>query len=290
MSSNHEFRGRDLRGTSFRDQDLNGADFGEADVRGVDFTDATLVNADFTDAKLGVRPLTATLLLLAALAISVTAGVMIGFFADTIRDGTISSDWRDKLAGWLLVVIVITFFGVLIARGIRHAMWATLMVLVIVLAVDMVLVYSIARELRLVNAAWLVGLLLLSALAAVAGVLGRIVGGTFGAWSIGIVAVLGGLAAGRAHGGIAAIIVSMLLVYLSRRALKLDKRDRALRKLAHRIVTRRGTRFTGADISGANFTGTLVAQVDASHATLDGATWDHGKGPHTYKADDTSAV
>ena len=52
-------------------------------------------------------------------------------------------------------------------------------------------------------------------------------------------------------------------------------------------MTRRGTRFSGADVSGADFTGTLLAQADVFHATLDGATWDAGKGPVTYVPDES---
>jgi uncharacterized protein YjbI with pentapeptide repeats len=49
---------------------------------------------------------------------------------------------------------------------------------------------------------------------------------------------------------------------------------------------RRGTRFTGADISGVDFTGMLAAHADATDATLAGATWEQGKGPRTFRADD----
>jgi uncharacterized protein YjbI with pentapeptide repeats len=155
-----------------------------------------------------------------------------------------------------------------------------------VVVIDFTVVYSIAGEIRFLNAATLVGLLLLFSLASLAGVLGRIVGGSFGAWSIGIIAVLGGLAAGRANGGIAAVVVSLLLVLVSKRALKLDERDRPLWQLAARIVTRRGTRFSGADVSGADFTGTKPALSDASHVTLEGAIWETGKGPTTQAPDD----
>jgi MFS family permease len=286
VASGRDFQGRDLRGESFQGQNLTGADLSNADVRGADFGGATLVNAKFTNARLGLQPITGGLILLAALAISVSAGIMVGYFADTVRERAIAPDWRDKLGGWLLVLIVIVFFGVLIFRGARQAIPASLIVLAVVVAVDFGLVFSVAGEIRFLNALRLMGLLLLFGVAALAGVVGRIVGGTFGAWSSGIVAVLGGFAAGRAHGGIAAIIVSMLLVFISKRALKLDERDRSLRKLAHRIVTRWGTRFAAADISGADFSGTLIAQVDASHATVAGATWKKGKGPPTYREDD----
>jgi len=287
LPADNDFHSRDVRGASFREQDLTGADFSEADVRGADFSDARLVGATFTGARIGVRPLTGAVILVVALAASVAAGVMVGYFADTIRDRATASDWRDVLSGWLLVAIVFVFFGFLILKGVRQAARAALIVLVVALVVDVILVVSIAGEVRFLNGVWLIGLLLLFGLAALAGVLGRIVGGAFGAWATGFVAVLGGIAAGRAHGGLAAIAVSLLLVFVSKRALKLDERDRPLRELANRIVTRRGTRFSGADVSGADFTGTLLAQADVSHAMLDGATWDAGKGPMTSTADDS---
>ena len=276
-----DFSGRDLRGKSFRDQDLTGADFSAADVRGADFSNARLVGADFTDARLGVRPATGWLILAGALLISVAAGVVIGFFAETTRERATSSDWQDLLGGWSLVVIVVVFFAIFIRKGVRQALRVFAIVFIVALVLDFILVFSLG-EVRLERGLPLIGLLLLLAPAAVAGVLGRIVGGTFGGLAIAIVAILGGLAAGRADGGLAAIVMSVLLVLVSKRALKLDDRDRPLHQLAHRIVTRRGTRFTGADVSGADFTGTLLAQADFSHATLDSATWEAGKGPVTF--------
>jgi hypothetical protein len=279
MPTDLVFRGLDLRGKSFRDQDLTGADFSSADVRGADFTDARLVQANFSDARLGVRPLTGLLILVGALLVSIAAGVTIGYLADAGRDRATSSDWRDILAGSLLALVVVVFLAFLVLKGVRQALRAFLIVFIVVIVVDLVVVFLFAGELRLREGFPLIGLLLLFGPATVAGVLGRVVGGAFGGWAIAIVAVLGGLVAGRAEGGLAAIVVSVLLVLVSKRALKLDERDRPLRQLAHRIVTGRGTRFTGADISGADFTGTLVAQSDVSHATLDGATWERGKGP-----------
>lgn len=287
MAAENDFRGRDLRGESFRDRDLTGADFTGSDVRGADFGNARLVDAKFTDALLGVRPLTGGLILSAAFIVAVAAGIMIGFFANTIRTGITASDWRDNLGSWLLLTLAAVFFGFLIAKGLRHALWASLIALIVVVAGDFILVYSVAGELRLLNALRLLGVLLAFGLAALAGVLGRIVGGAFGAWAIGLVAVLGGIAAGRADGGVAAVIVSGLLVYISRRALKLDDRDRALRRLAHRIVTRRGTHFNGADISNADFRGTLIAESGVTHATLNDSTWENGKDPITSDHDVT---
>jgi uncharacterized protein YjbI with pentapeptide repeats len=92
-------------------------------------------------------------------------------------------------------------------------------------------------------------------------------------------ALMVSVAAGRAHGGIAAIVVSMPLVFISRRALKADERDRPLRYVAHRIVTHRGTRFAEADVTRATFAGTTLTHSDTSGAVLDDAVWEPGRGP-----------
>ena len=122
-------------------------------------------------------------------------------------------------------------------------------------------------------------MLLLFGPAAIAGIIGRVVGGVFGTWAIAIVSVVGGLAAGRAQGGLAAVVVTIVLMLIAKRALALDDRDLLGRKLAQRILSRYGTHFTGADVTRANFTGTVLNQADFSNAVLDGAVWDKGKGP-----------
>jgi hypothetical protein len=113
----------------------------------------------------------------------------------------------------------------------------------------------------------------------VAGILGRVVGGVFGGWAIAIVSVTGGLAAGRVNGGLAAVVVTIILMFVSKRALEADDRDLLSHRLAQRIMARFGTKFTGADLTGANFADTALAQADLSEAVLDGAVWDKGRGP-----------
>lgn len=75
-------------------------------------------------------------------------------------------------------------------------------------------------------------------LAIVAGMLGRVVGGVFGIWSVVLVAVLGGLAAGQSNGGIAGVVVAVSLAVISKRAVRGDPRDRTLRRVAHRLIGR----------------------------------------------------
>lgn len=101
-------------------------------------------------------------------------------------------------------------------------------------------------------------LLMVLCLAMLAGILARVVGGVFGSWSIALVAVLGGLASVRAHGGVAGIVVALGLVTISKRAVRGDEEDRSLMRLAHRLTGRWGTQFIGADLTGAASPGSMV--------------------------------
>jgi hypothetical protein len=160
-----------------------------------------------------------------------------------------------------------------------------LITVALIIAIDFAVVQIFAGEIRFRNSYPLIGLLLLFLPAAIAGMLGRIVGGMFRPWALALVAVVGGLAAGRVGGALLAFPVSILLVYISKRALKGDSRDGALRDFAHRIVTQRATRFTGADVSGVDFSGTLLTHSDVSNAILEGAVWDEGAGPQLRTGD-----
>jgi hypothetical protein len=281
MATPLEYEGQDLRGESFRGKDLDGANFTEADLRGADFSNSSLVEAKFINARLGVRPLAASVILGSALMVSIAAGVAIGLFAEATREQMTSSDWRDILAGLLLAGAIAVFLALFFTRGVSTASRAFVITIVVIVLLDFAVVFVLAGEIRFRNAVPLIGLLVLFVPAATAGVLGRIVGSSFGAWAIGFVAAAGGAAAGRAHGGAAAVVVSVVLIIISRRALKGDLRDRPMRYVGHRIVTHWGTRFTTADVSRADFTGAATHQSDLFDAVLDGAVWEDGQVPLT---------
>ena len=278
MSVETNYHRRDLRGRSFRSEQLDGADFSGADLRGGDFSNASLVEADFTNARIGVRPLAGALILIGAMLVSVVAGVVVGLLADGMQQRLTSTDWQDLLGGIILLALIVLFFYMLIKHGIERALKIFLVVVVVAVALDFIVV-AIFGEPRYRDGLPVIGLILMFGPAAVAGIMGRVVGGVFGSWAIGIVAVLGGLAAGRVHGGITAIVVTIVLVLVAKRALKAEDRDLLSRRFASRIMARYGTHFAGANLTRANFAGTALSQADVSEAVLDGAVWDEEKGP-----------
>jgi len=278
LTEKDNYHGQDLRNRSFAGAALDGADFSGADVRAAGFSGASLVDADFTNARIGVKPLTGALILIAAMLVSVLAGVVVGLLADGMEQRITSAEWQDLLGGIILLALIVLFFYMLMKHGIVRALKMFLIVVVIVVAIDFVIVL-IFGEPQYRDGLPVIGLLLMFGPAAVAGIMGRIVGGVFGGWAIAIVSVIGGLAAGRVNGGLAAIVVTVVLMLVAKRALKADDRDLLSRRLAQRIMARRGTNYTGADLTRATFAGTALTQANLAEAVLDGAVWDEGTGP-----------
>jgi hypothetical protein len=263
----HRFRGRSLAGADFSGADLRGADFSGADLRGADFHGATF----------GVAPRVGAVLLGAAIAISIAAGVTIGWAADQIRGQVNGDQWDEVAGGGSIVFVLLAFVGLIFWRGFDTAIKATVVLYFVVMAGNVI------ANLLWEDLEWsstLRGTLLLMTLflAILAGILGRLIGGVFGSWSIAVVAVLGGLASGQAHGGVAGIIVALCLVAISKRAIRGDRRDRSLLRLAHRFTGRWGTQFVDADLTGADFTDVDGRRCRVRGATLIDVTWDPGFG------------
>ena len=260
-------------GPSFRGRSLEGADFSGQDLRGADFTGADLRSAKFREAQFGVEPRVGIAMLALGLLASVGAGVAIGLVIDQTRDRLTAEQWDELAEGGSIGLILIVLVGLIFWRGFDVAVKVVAALYVAVLAVNIVanLLWDEVEWLVVLRATALIVFLVL---AITVGMLGRVIGGVFGAWSIALVAMLGGLASGQANGGIGGIVVAVSLVIISKRALRGDPRDRTLRRLAHWLVGRWGTRFVDADLSGADFTGTDASRCGVRGANLDGVMWD----------------
>lgn len=273
-----DYRSEDLRRRSFKGQSLESADFTAADLRGVDFSHARLAGASFRDARLGVSPLAGAAMLVGAIAVSVVTGVVAGQSINAVRERFGAEHWEDVAGAASISVVLVVFVAVMFWRGFDTAVKALLVASAIGLVASLI-IRLVAGSVDLVIIGRGIGLVLLIALAVISGILARVVGGSFGAWAIPLVALLGGLATGRAEGGLAGLVVMVALVLISKRALHADYRDRTLLDLAHRIVWKWGTRFAAADLTGVDFTGTRVEHSDLRGATTEGARWEHGRVP-----------
>lgn len=260
---------------SFRGRNLDGADFSGEDVRGADFTGASLRSADFTNAEVGVSQRVGAMILGVALLAAIACGLAIGWAVNQVRDRFTSDEWDQVTEGASLGFTLLLLLGLIIWKGFDLAIKVVAVVYVALVAILVVanLIADDFEWLALVRATALIVFLML---AIVAGMLGRVVGGVFGIWSVVLVAVFGGLATGQSEGGIAGVVVAVSLALISKRTVRGDPRDRTLRRIAHRMIRRWGTQFVDADLTGADFTGTDPTRCDARGATVDDVTWDPG--------------
>lgn len=275
---NPDPRNENLRGKSFAAQPLQAANFEGADLRGTDFTMADLTNASFRNARFGVAPAVGAVILAAAIALSLAFGVVAGFAIDAVRDRLYGEGWERTSSAAGILIILVVFVVVLFWKGLDVAIKTYLWTFAVVLAVSLV-IRLIWGHVDIAVAARGIGLALVLALAVLSGIVARAVGGALGAWGIAIVAVVGGLAAGQANGGLATLVISVSMVLISKRALRGDERDLSVRKLAYRIVDRWGTRFVRADLTGADFTGADAGRCNVDDAILDGVVWEPGHAP-----------
>ena len=260
---------------SFRGQNLEGADFSGKDLRGANFTGANLRSANFTEAQIGVLPRVGVALLGLAILVAIACGVAIGWAVDEMRDRLTADEWDQVAEGGSIGFLLLLLLGLIFWKGFDVAIKVVAVVYLMLVAINVVgnLIADDFEWLVLVRATALVVFLML---AIVAGMLGRVIGGVFGIWSVVLVAGIGGIATGQSEGGIAGMVVAVSLALISKRAVRGDPRDRTLRKLSHRLVRRWGTRFVDADLTGADFTGTDAMRSDARGATVDDVIWDPG--------------
>jgi hypothetical protein len=173
-------------------------------------------------------------------------------------------------------LVLIVFIALILWRGFDFALKIGAAFYLVVLGANIV-ANLLWEDFEWVVAVRTTVLVLLIAVAITVGVIGRVVGGVFGAWSIALVAALGGLASGRFDGGAGGIVIALSLVVISKRAVRGDARDRTLRRIAHWLVGRWGTTFVDADLTGADLTGADTGRCSVRGATLDRVIWDPEK-------------
>lgn len=100
------FQSLNLSALVLAGQDLSQADFSGCNIRGTDFTGAQLTHARFCGAQAGLLPRWRPILRL----VTFFLGLLAGFLSTQIAVAVVSSDWINRLAG-LISLLLLTFFG-----------------------------------------------------------------------------------------------------------------------------------------------------------------------------------
>ena len=280
-----DFQGVNLRGQSFKGQDLSGADFSEADIRSANFTGANLRGAKFCGAKAGLQrrwaaPLVIISWLLAG--ISGLGSLMVAALVSLIFE----SDLDSHIAGFASSIVLIFFLILIIHQGIRvEVVVAAVSSVAVAVAVGAVVEAVAAAEAA--AAAEAVAVVAAAAGAVVAAVAVAVAAASLLAGAVAeavavVAAVAVAVAAAAAVSSVAVAVVAAVAVaalvvivgmYIGGRALKGDERDVWVRSFAIAFAATGGTRFRGADLTEANFTGARLKSTDLRKAILTRVRW-----------------
>jgi len=182
-----------------------------------------------------MRPTVLAPVFFVALAVAAGASPLIGLIAQDVRGIAFSERWENRTRGGAFLFVVVLFVIVLWSTGRKAA--------VIVFGSGLVLFLLVGASWLSATSGYDVGVSLKLAASAI----------------VVVVVFLVGLVARMLGGAIGAVLVSLAMAALAKQALRDDARDRPVECLAHRLVRRWGTRFVGADLSGANLRGDHAA-------------------------------
>ncbi len=267
-----DLTGRDLRTETFRGSSMEGASLRDSDLRGVDLSGANLCGADLRGVRTGMRGRWAAFVVSLALVASITAGVAAGY-AGRLLHRAIASEARGVRAlGIFIAVALAAFLLTMAIGGLRRAVRVVLPIEAgVVLVAGLVAVATGVGTGRaaLIALAYLIVVSLTVTLA----VLSRTVAGGAGAGFFFIVAMTGALSGAVLGGGLAATAIAIAALVAGQRALRGSKGSPAMERIASSFVARGGTRFCGADLSGARMSHAKLSASDFRGAHLDGVDW-----------------
>jgi hypothetical protein len=207
-----------------------------------------------------------------------SVGAASAIVAGEFRERLHSPEWDVLASGVATVIVALIFLVLLFWRGPRTALLAYPIVGGLALVAGFV-VKSAFADYDVGFALVSVGILFLLVLAVLSGIFARVLASTFGLIFAVALTLSAGVASGTLQGGIAALVLSVFMTVVAKRAAGRSDLERPIEVIAHRVLTMRGTRFTGADLTGANFTGTEIVHTDMSGAVVENTVWRHGRGP-----------
>ncbi|MEO1634774.1 MAG: pentapeptide repeat-containing protein [Cyanobacteria bacterium J06631_9] len=286
------FQSLNLSALVLAGQDLSQADFSGCNIRGTDFTGAQLTHARFCGAQAGLLPRWRPILRL----VTFFLGLLAGFLSTQIAVAVVSSDWINRLAG-LISLLLLTFFGqVSKASGLLRAAVTTAALLCVLgtltgclsvglaqhdlgytmLEVAQMTVLEIAVTTTLYLAISLpqMGVGNIRFLAALGSTIGTLAVALFAS---GYIAENIGIA-----GTILSVIVGNLLIQhcisVAKQAITADPNHALIRSFAVAMTAQLGTRFSNANLMGAHFAQAQLAHTDLRAAELDYTRWDGASG------------
>lgn len=266
------FRGRDLRAHDLSAGDWRDADFSEADLRGTNFSGADLRGANFAGARLGLSPMWQIFYVVLAACGSLVVGLYAGVAGRFLSTQLQSENPGVRELAIAVMLAWCAWIWVATRASVQRAMRTVLPIVLAVLAWGVIV--SVWMEIGSARAFVAAGAFFLVAIAMLGvGVLSRALAGTIARWAFVAVAMLGAITGTRLQGGLYAMGIALVAVWLGHRVMQRHPGVSRLSALLLSVITSKGTRFCSANLAGADFFEADVAYCDFTGANLEDSSW-----------------
>lgn len=263
-----DLRGRDLSGRDLQRASLHGADLRGANLRGADLRDA-----DLSDVRAGMRRGWSVVTFVAALAISIGAGVAAGYAGRLLEHVVRSPLLPSRALGLFVAASLAVLLATAALRGLAFAFTRVLPVIVCAAALGAIAAVASGAGTGHALLA-VIAFVCVVALILVLATLARLVAGGVGAFFFLVVAVCGALSSVAIGGGLTATAVAVAAMVAGQRALHGALGFPMLVRFATALAVRGGTSFRDADLRGARLTRARLSACDFRGAKLEGASLD----------------
>jgi hypothetical protein len=267
---------KSLQGKSFKGQNLPAADFSGADLRGADFTGAVLTNANFSKCRTGLKTSSVVLVFIFALAISLLSGYFAMLTGATIQLMLKSPENGIVTAAYITLALILIFIVLIIWKGGFNTL--ILIVITIFSAVLAGLIFWLTGLGTGIGSLYASLALILFVIMVFVGITARATAGTLSSTIIYLIVAIGGSVFGKSlGGGIGTVVLAISCAVISKRVLAGKDDLPMIKKIALTVGSYFGTSFRNADLTGVDFSESVIKNTIFTGAKQSGIKWENSK-------------
>ena len=271
-----EITEKNLQGKDFKGQNLTDTDFSGADLRGADFTGAILKNANFSKCRTGLKTSTSVVVFLFALVVSLLSGYVAMIAGATFQFLINSPDQNLVIAGYILTGLILFFLILTLWKGGKLTLLVIALTIIAILLLGSVFLMTGAGT--GLGSTYSSLFLILFVVMLTVGSIARATAGSLSSNILFFVVAIGGGMFGRSlGGGLGTIILAIACAIISKRALADKKKFPWLNKISVTVGSYFGTSFKNADLTGADFSESVISNSNFAGAKLSGVKWENAK-------------
>jgi hypothetical protein len=232
-----------------------------------------LTGANLTNVKTGITPRNNVLIFFGAAVVSMFSGFVAVRAGNTIHGMLTSGDEKIRISGIATLIVILLFIVYYYLRGGRTVIKHILIPVFILSAlIGTIGYFSGSGSGR--GMLFLMLSLLQVIVMVIIGTIARSFAGVLSSSTLFIlVGAAGSIFGGQIGGDVGAAVMAISCAILSKRALSSAKGFEIMKSLAYRVTKKFGTSFRNANLTGVNFTGSVIHNADFTNANLSSVNW-----------------